>query len=146
MDWITSDLLNEFGLERFIGKMYRVNGHFRCENDRKMTQDDFLNLPSDYFLYICGIGEESRRKLIWLQRKLKGETEEEKYPKYKKDETIEIITLKRKIEKHEQKENELREKIKLLENEIIEIKRENRELGKINRTISKLKEILLNIE
>lgn len=146
MDWITSDLLNEIGLERFIGKIYCVNRHFRCENDRKMTQDDFLNLPSDYFLNIRGIGEGSRRKMIWLQRKLKGETEEEKYPKDKKDDTVEILMLKRKIEKHAQKENELREKIKLLESEIIEIKRENRELGNINKTISKLKEILLNIE
>lgn len=84
--------------------------------------------------------------MIWLQRKLKGETEEEKYPKDKKDDTVEILMLKRKIEKHAQKENELREKIKLLESEIIEIKRENRELGNINKTISKLKEILLNIE
>lgn len=140
-NWISSEILDSLGLEKFIGKIYCINRWFRNKNNRAMTKEDFLSISENDFMCIRGLGKISIEKLLWLQRRLRGDLEEDRYPK--KEDSAEVMILKIRIENHKTKENELRKKIEFLENKISEMKKENKELKKINATIEKLKEVLL---
>lgn len=134
-------VFDEFSKEqiRELGLIYVYNCIFR--EFRNMSKENFKLLEDKDFRGIRHLGEARVSELIWFRDYLNGKVD----GKYEKREAVKMYKNKiyeERIEKHIEKERELREKIKELQDENRKIRQENIELRKNDRIIEKLKEVL----